>query len=137
MRKAGFFSQLRHGDPDGPDLYDAVRSPMPETVRPLIAEYLRGCHVVAATSARVGDALHTERESVSAINLHTDGLWVWPEDLAYYVETYGARLPDDLHRRAMAGTIPTLSRELLDGVTDWVLSGMPVAPDAAGEQGRR
>lgn len=38
----------------------------------------------------------------------TDGIWVWPEDLAVYVERFHVRLPDELvaHARRNRFVVP-------------------------------
>jgi hypothetical protein len=95
MEAIGFFRQLRHGLPKGPDLHAAIKDPLPVEERGALAEYLRRCPVFDATSDRGDDVLDPSKREVSAINTHTDGEYLWPEDLAYYVETYGARPPAD------------------------------------------
>jgi hypothetical protein len=41
----------------------------------------------------------------------TDGVWVWPEGLAHYVETHSVRLPDEFidHMRSQGWRVPTES----------------------------
>ena len=48
-----------------------------------------------------------------------------PEDLAYYVETYGVRPPAALLNRAMHGSPPSVPRERLDEIIAWMRHGMP------------
>lgn len=130
MRPIGFYRQLRHGQPDGPDL-EAQRAkgePVDEATRRSVAQYLRECYVIAATSQRAGDALNPSKADVSPINIHTDGTYVWPEDLAYYVETYGVPVPTDLVLRARTGYTPQLDRDEADRVTDWMMQGMVEDP---------
>jgi hypothetical protein len=93
MRAIGFFRQLRHGLPKGPDIHEALRVPLAPEERGPLAAYLRACPVFAATGSRGDDVLDPTRRQVSRIDTHTDGAYVWPEDLAYYVEVYGVRPP--------------------------------------------
>ena len=53
---------------------------------------------------------------MSGINVMTDGAWVWSEDLAYYVRTYGVRVPEGLLHRARAGLPHPLASEQIDAV---------------------
>lgn len=46
----------------------------------------------------------------------TDGTYVWSEDLAYYVETYGARVPVHVLRLAQAGLSHPLTAEQINAV---------------------
>lgn len=125
MHTAGFFRELDHGLPDGPRIAEALADPLEEAERPVIAQYLRECKVVAATSEQADDVVDESRTSVSPINIRTDGETVWPEDLAYYVEQYGVRPPPPLLERARTGTAPQISRQELDAVIGWMQSGMP------------
>jgi hypothetical protein len=125
MRAVGFFREPGHGLSTGPSLHDAIADPLPQGERPVVAGYLRACHVLAATSVMADDVLDPGRRGVSPIDVHTDGDAVWPEDFAYYVEHYGARPPDDLLARARAGSIPEVPRERLDAVIAWMQQGMP------------
>ncbi|MEO8829942.1 hypothetical protein [Lapillicoccus sp.] len=125
MRRIGFFAQLRHGRPDGPDLAaEAERAELAPERRQAVATYLRECPVVAATSERAGDALDAAKTDVSGINIHTDGEFVWPEDLAYYAETYGVGVPDEIVERAERGGVPVLDDEQMGAVMTWMLSQM-------------
>jgi len=101
MKSLGFYRQLRHGYPQGPDLTAAVDGSLASTARTEVARYLRECPVVAATTQRADDVLDTRHTNISGINIHTDGTYVWPEDLAYYVRL--ARGPRLLRRGVRRG----------------------------------
>ncbi len=85
MQAVGFFRELGHGSPSGPSLHEAIADPLPPGERSDVAEYLRACHVLAATSVMADDVLDPGRAGVSPIDVHTDGDAVWREDFAYYV----------------------------------------------------
>jgi hypothetical protein len=61
------------------------------------------------------DCLDDAKPAVARREIATDGQWVWPRDLAYYVETYGVALPDDFiqNMRQRRWQPPTLSSEEL------------------------
>jgi hypothetical protein len=94
LRKVGFFRELRHGDPDGPSL-EMARSQLGLSERSRIALYLRGGGVVATTGTLVGDYFDRRASGVATAEVRTDGIWVWPADLAFYVEKYGVGLPSE------------------------------------------
>ena len=89
--------------------------------------YLNAGSVLAATPSRVVDVLHPERGDVSGENIRTDGCYLWPEDLAYYVAEYGARPPADFLERVQEVGTPTE----LDVKT--LTSLIPAARQAMGE----
>jgi hypothetical protein len=99
----GFFRELRHGDPQGPSIVDALEHPLPPELRDTVARYLERGTVVIATTGRADDVVDPANRDVSGINVRSDGDVVWSEDLASYVRTYGARVPDEVVRRARAG----------------------------------
>ncbi|WP_051274888.1 hypothetical protein [Cellulomonas sp. URHD0024] len=109
LERIGFFRELRHGRADGPSIHDAIREPMRPSDREAVAAYLEAGAVLVATSERADDVLDPTRQAVSPINRLTDGVYVWSQDLAYYVRTYGAAVPDDLVARANAGPPPTFT----------------------------
>ncbi|MGZ4636768.1 MAG: hypothetical protein ACXVYY_17115 [Oryzihumus sp.] len=114
MKSIGYFRQLDHGMPDGPDLVEAIAVPLPDDEREPVARYLRAGFPLVVTGSLGTDFFAPERGEVSRINTMTDGEFLWPEDLAYYVETYGARPPADFlaHVRAQ-GSPPRLTKDEL------------------------
>ena len=93
MIAVGFFAQRNGGARPGPDLRAALADPLPQNARGEVVSYLLSAHVLAATPSQVTDVLNPALGEVSGENVHTDGEYLWPEDLAYYVKTYGARPP--------------------------------------------
>lgn len=114
----GFFRELRHGDPEGPSIHDAVVDPLEPEVREAVARYLEQGSVIVATTARADDAIEPVHRDVAGINVLSDGEFVWSEDLAYYVRRYGARVPDKLLSRTRAGAPPRLSPEAIAAVAE-------------------
>lgn len=90
--RAGFFRELPHGLPDGDSLRQAIQEGAGADEEKLLS-YLRGNTVLAATAALVDDVLDPERKGVAPLELVTDGAWVWPRDLAYYLERYHVAVP--------------------------------------------
>src|SRR5262245_33164336 len=93
LRRFGFFRDLRHGSPDEPALATLVQS-APQQNEDRIISYLRDGLVLIATPGLVTDALQPG-SPICSPHVITDGVWAWPNDLAYYVQKYHVRLPDD------------------------------------------
>jgi hypothetical protein len=125
MKAAGFFRELPHGLPSGDAIFDAERDALGPDERATVAAYLRGCHVIAATSVLADDVLDPSLKAVSPISVHTDGESVWPEDFAYYVETYGISPPTALLERAMHNDPPAVPSTRCDDIIAWMQQGMP------------
>ena len=92
VQRVGFWRELRHGDPDGPSLHDSVRRGLREREAEIV-RYLRDSPTLAATGVRVNDYLNSDNRAVAPLETATDGTWIWPRDLPYYVETYSVALP--------------------------------------------
>ncbi|HEX6538139.1 MAG TPA: hypothetical protein VF155_03045 [Candidatus Dormibacteraeota bacterium] len=123
LKEIGFFRELRHGDADGPSLA-AARDGLNEPDVEALANYLGSAATLAATGSMVDDALDPAQRFVARLETATDGEWVWPRDLAYYVRTYHVALPDDFIARVRErkGTPPALSRDELIRVEEEYLS---------------
>lgn len=92
LTKVGFFRELRHGDRDGPSLYDAVqREGHPD--EPKILGYLRAGVIAIVVPMVAGNILHPEMDKRVSVPILTDGVWAWPNDLQLYVETDHVTLP--------------------------------------------
>ncbi|MGN6634112.1 MAG: hypothetical protein ACTHJ6_01450 [Oryzihumus sp.] len=73
MRLIGYFRQLDHGMPDGPNILEAVAQPLPSPDREAVSGYLRAGTTTVATGSRGTDFFAPERGEVSRINTLTDG----------------------------------------------------------------
>jgi len=92
LLRVGFFSELRHGDPQGPSLAGCrreQRSPHEDE----IVRYLTEAPVLIASPGPVSDVLDPTAGFVGTRSIHTDGVWCWPGDLAHYVRRYHVALP--------------------------------------------
>ena len=107
VRHVGFFSDLPHGIPTEPKLRSVVAEDPIEDEERLI-EYLASGALFIASPGVVYDELSDHETLIGSAHIVTDGFWVWPRDLAYYVKQYHARLPDEFieHARANRWTIP-------------------------------
>ena len=93
LKKAGFFRELRHGLADGPSLRESIPKSGGKSATPLVA-YLSNAPILFATPGVVDDVLAPGTE-IGPPHIRTDGEWCWPSDLAYYVEKYNCRIPED------------------------------------------
>ena len=124
MKALGFFAERDGGALPGPSLHDALRDPLPEPEREVVAGYLRAGSVLAATPSRQVDILDPDAGAVLPEHIRTDGEYLWPEDLAHYVRTYGARPSRGfLERVALIRTPPALDANALTAL-------MPAAREA-------
>lgn len=91
MKRLGFFRELPHGDPDGPSLLEAERRTRADEAA--IVRYLAESPVLAISGSVVYDILDPQHPVAGRNAVRTDGVWIWPDDLAYYVANYHIELP--------------------------------------------
>jgi hypothetical protein len=106
LQRVGFYRQMPHGEPTDPDITAAsadVAGPDEEA----LASYLDAGHVYIATAGIVTDVVDG-RTPIGPAHYLTDGTYVWPGDVAYYVRTYHLRLPDGFvdHARSNGWAVP-------------------------------
>jgi hypothetical protein len=92
LRRVGFFRELAHGDPDGPSVREVAERGAYDDQAALL-RYLRGGTLLVATPGVVDDVLADSPMVIGPPHLYTDGVYVWPADLPYYVEHYRVALP--------------------------------------------
>ncbi|WP_034263422.1 hypothetical protein [Actinospica robiniae] len=87
--------------------------PAEEIVR--VAAYLRSAPALLTTVARGKDRLFRDRQDPVPLGFRTDGVWIWPEDVAYHLEQDQA-CPDPpllKHIREQDFTVPEVPAEML------------------------
>lgn len=90
--KVGYFYELEHCDFEGVSLVKArAKSAAPDEDR--IATYLDAGHLYKAATGVVEDWFADDEIAIGPPHLLTDGVYVWPVDLPYYLRTYHLRLP--------------------------------------------
>ncbi len=70
--------------------------------------YLDGAPVILASRSRDVDAFDASRTDAVPLNFRTDGSWVWPGAVAYYLREHGISPDPELveHIRAAGYTVP-------------------------------
>lgn len=117
----GFFSEL---DTANPDVYrDSIvenLDMMSVGERELVASYLRnGVPLVDITEA-VPDVVAKSGVAPGGSSLLTDGVWVWREDLRYYVNHYGIGLKPEFLAHVAAGPygVPAVPASRIEEIID-------------------
>jgi hypothetical protein len=120
--RAGFFRELRHGDSSGPSI-EEVKDKLPVDKRKGVARYLHAGARLAVTGQNALDWFAPSKIA-GPLALYTDGVWVWPAELAYYVENYGVAVPVEMiewmEKRAF--NCPPLSHDELLKVEELLFS---------------
>lgn len=106
----GFYRELKHGDSTGPSLEGSIQpEPIPDETA--LVHYLEAGHVLHRAEAPTIDRLNYDDEiDLGHPHQLTDGVYVWPADLPYYLRTYHVRLPRAfvIHARSNDWHVPPL-----------------------------
>ncbi|TYB95960.1 hypothetical protein FXF53_23290 [Micromonospora sp. WP24] len=99
----------------------APRVPVPE--RRMLAERLAGGAAVPGRAERLPDLVEPGRGEVVPGGYRTDGRWVWPEALGYYLTEYGVAPPRELTEALAAGGATTPASQVAAFRASLALSG--------------
>jgi len=107
--RMGFFRELDHGDGSDFRLEDWITSTPGRDEEPL-ATYLDTGKIFRTTDDLARDMLADDPDEapIGPLRYLTDGTYVWPSDLPYYVRRYHVRLPRAfvIHARANGFRVP-------------------------------
>ncbi|WP_234367425.1 hypothetical protein [Streptomyces pluripotens] len=142
IKQAGFYRELGgsgHDTPPAPSLRDAARSSGEWDEDRLVA-YLEASHEIYTTMGAERDVIADDVWITGAGSLVTDGTFVWPTELAYYVQRHHVALLPEFaaHIRARNYISPEVPREQALAIFDECLGENARAAaeaDAATAQG--
>jgi hypothetical protein len=128
----GLFRERFGGDASLPSIHDAVRSSPHPDVERIVAYLEQGIRdEVLFCGCYITDILAPAKSFCVAPGPVTDGVWIWPPDLAYYVRHYHVSLPGEFvaHMRRNGWTLPALSdaqrSELAEKLERYMLGKLP------------
>ena len=92
LTRIGYFKEMPHAESTDPSIQDFIgKSKIGENETEMACKYLRNAPVLAACAGLTTDVIDPDKGISGNPSAMTDGVWVWPGDYVYYVETY--RLP--------------------------------------------
>lgn len=119
-RVFGWFKELPDAMVDSPSI-ELFRTAEPLEEAPAIVDYLASGQVVAAGIGDMAiDVLGDAHREICPPAIMSDGVWVWPNHLAYYVAVYGVRPPIEFieHMRQNGWVVPSLDSATVDRLVD-------------------
>ena len=90
LKRTGYYKEMPHAEGTDPSLKDYINKKIRNKKK--ICNYLRSGITLVACGGVVEDVLFPENGVVGPPDAMTDGKWLWPGDLAYYVERYNLQL---------------------------------------------
>lgn len=92
-RKVGFFCEL--SPEEQVKALSSIRQRQAQADEAGILKYLGAGVPIASAPGVDEDVLAHPSRIIGPLEFLTDGVWVWPKSLAYYVRNYHIALPDD------------------------------------------
>lgn len=90
----GFYRELAYGQEDEPSLADVMGRGDP-AIKEQVLDYLAAGEVVEIVFTVSTDVLDETAAPIGPLRILSDGAFVWPSDLAHYVEHYDVALPHE------------------------------------------
>lgn len=87
LKTIGYYKEMPHGQVTDPCMEEFINQEDVEQAE-MICNYLRNGSALIVSPGETVDILHPEKGFSGTATAYTDGTWVWPGDLAYYVESY-------------------------------------------------
>ena len=94
LRRQGFYKEMPHGDESDPSIYEFIYKNEKSEIDN-ICKYLKEGSVLVSCGGITQDVINPKNGSAGCPDMLTDGIWLWPGDLAYYVRQYYLKLDDE------------------------------------------
>jgi len=94
LQHVGFFRELPYGDPNGLSI-SSLLSEINLDEKQKIVSYLKSGVACVVSPGLSRDVLSENRNIIGSLSLLTDGIFLWPADLAHYVEKYSVGIPQE------------------------------------------
>ena len=88
---------MPHGEPTNPSIKEYIGKGN-TSMTDKICSYLASGVPLAATPGVVNDVINPAKGIAGSPSSFTDGTWIWPGDLAYYVKNYRLKLSDEFFK---------------------------------------
>jgi hypothetical protein len=107
LQKVGFLDELP--PQERKQHLQSSRRELPEAEEARVLRYLRAGRLLAVVPGMEEDVLADPPVAIGPPNIHTDGVWAWPETFVHYIGRYHIPVPDAFlhHMRAVSFECPT------------------------------
>lgn len=95
LKRVGFYKEMEHGESCDPSILDNIKIKQYKADIDNICCYLNSGIPLIVCAGTVEDVINPDNGTAGTPTFFTDGRWVWPGDLSYYVKNYNLKLPDE------------------------------------------
>ncbi len=94
LKTVGYFKEMPHGRDTDESIFNYIGKGESADIDN-ICHFLDDGIIFIATPGIVEDVINPDKGTAGIPNGCTDGTWLWPGDLSYYVKNYNLKLPDE------------------------------------------
>ncbi|MCR4597550.1 MAG: hypothetical protein K5678_00790 [Acetatifactor sp.] len=94
LKTVGYFKEMSQGRETDGSIYDSVGKGNPDETEK-ICQYLDSGIEFVVSPGKTYDVINPENGTAGISSSYSDGVWLWPGDLAYYVRKYNVKLPEE------------------------------------------
>ncbi len=94
LKSIGFYREMSQGRETDPSIFDVLKKGDPALVEK-ICKYLSNGLTIIVSPGITSDIIDEAAGIAGTGSSCTDGIWLWPDDLVYYVRKYNIALPND------------------------------------------
>lgn len=87
LKRQGFYKEMPHGKRDDPSIFNFIQKKENDDEEKIL-NYLKQGIVLVACGGVVNDIIEPDNGIAGCPDMRTDGTWLWPGDLPYYVKKY-------------------------------------------------
>ena len=93
LTSVGFYKEMPHGGDSELSIMDYIFKAKGDIDK--IVRYLSDGIALIISPGIVDDVIEKKKGLAGTSTVYTDGKWIWPGDLAYYVKNYHLELPQE------------------------------------------
>lgn len=93
LKTTGFYKEMPHAIEAKESILEFIDKGNCADIDKVCTYLKSGIELIISPSV-TKDLINPEKGTSGTASLYTDGMWVWPGDLAYYVKNYNLRLSD-------------------------------------------
>ncbi len=93
-KRIGFYREMSSGRETDDSIFDNVDKQGNDMILK-ICKYLESGILIVISPGGVEDIIDSNNGIIATPSLYTDGKWIWPEELSYYVKNYKLKLPQE------------------------------------------
>ena len=93
LKTVGFYKEMSQGRETDPSIFDSIHKENACIIEK-ICKYLNQGVAFIISPGSLQDVIQPEKGISGVATSYTDGEWLWPGDLSYYVRQYALKLPE-------------------------------------------